>query len=85
MAIISQWTKVSPDDLQKLALPKRYRLFLDQGLLLAMEDQAAWMIENRRTDQTIIPNVMDYLDPGPLLKVNPKAVQLALPGKAAGE
>jgi ABC-type nitrate/sulfonate/bicarbonate transport system substrate-binding protein len=85
MAIISQWTKVSLDDLQKLALPKRYGLFLDQGLLLAMEDQAAWMIENRRTDQTMIPNFMDYLDPGPLLQVNPKAVQLALPGKVAGD
>ena len=84
MAIISQWTKVSLDDLQKLALPKRYGLFLDQGLLLAMDDQAAWMIQNRLTDRTEIPDFMDYVDPGPLLQVNPKAVQLALPVPGKG-
>ena len=62
--------------------PLRYEVFLDQGLLLHMEDEAAWLIHNRLTDRTEIPNFMDYLDPGPLLKVNPKAVRLALPGSA---
>jgi NitT/TauT family transport system substrate-binding protein len=81
-AIIAESTKVSLTDLQTSPLPKKYELFLDQGLLLAMEDQASWMIHNRLTDQTKIPNFMDYLDPGPLLKVDPKAVRLALPGKA---
>jgi NitT/TauT family transport system substrate-binding protein len=59
-----------------------YHVSLDQGLLLTLEDEAAWMIQNRLTGQTKIPNFMNYLDPGPLLKVQPKAVQLALPGKA---
>jgi ABC-type nitrate/sulfonate/bicarbonate transport system substrate-binding protein len=62
--------------------PLRYDVFLDQGLLLHMEDEAAWMIHNRITNLKEIPNFMDYLDPGPLLKVNPKAVRLALPGLA---
>ena len=46
-----------------------------------MEDEAAWMIQNRLTDQVKIPNFLDYLDPGPLLKASPKAVRLVLPGK----
>jgi ABC-type nitrate/sulfonate/bicarbonate transport system substrate-binding protein len=63
--------------------PLRYDLSLDQGLLLVLEDEAAWMIQNRLTDQAKIPNFLDYLDPRPLLKVNSKAVRLALSGKVA--
>jgi hypothetical protein len=58
-----------------------FELFLDQGLLLVMEDQARWMIQNRLTEQTKVPNYLDYIDPGPLLKADPKAVRLVIPGK----
>jgi sulfonate transport system substrate-binding protein len=51
--------------------PLRYEIFLDQALLLHMEDEADW----------VIPNFMDYLNPGPLLKVNPQAVRLGIPGE----
>jgi ABC-type nitrate/sulfonate/bicarbonate transport system substrate-binding protein len=61
--------------------PLRYELFLDQGLMLHMEDEAAWMIKNGITDRTVIPDFMNYLDPGPLLKVNPQAVQIGIPGE----
>lgn len=60
--------------------PLRYDVILNQGMLLFMEDQAAWMMQNRLTARTEMPNFLDYLDPGPLLKVNPQAVRLALPG-----
>jgi ABC-type nitrate/sulfonate/bicarbonate transport system substrate-binding protein len=61
--------------------PLRYEISLDQALLLHMEDEAAWMIKNGITDRTEIPNFMNYLDPGPLLKVNPQAVRLGVPGE----
>jgi NitT/TauT family transport system substrate-binding protein len=61
--------------------PLRYEIFLDQGLLLHMEDEAAWMIKNGMTDRTEIPNFMKILDPGPLLQVNPQAVRLGIPGE----
>jgi NitT/TauT family transport system substrate-binding protein len=60
-----------------------YNVSLDQGLLLVLEDEAAWEIQNRLADQTKIPNFLDYIDPRPLLKVDPKAVRLALPGKVS--
>lgn len=60
--------------------PLLYGVFLDQRLLLVLEDEAAWMIQNRLTDRTKIPNFLDYIDPGPLMKADPKAVRLA-PGK----
>jgi NitT/TauT family transport system substrate-binding protein len=61
--------------------PLRYEIFLDQGMLLHMEDEAAWMIKNKVTDRTVIPDFMNHLDPGPLLKVNPQAVQLGIPSE----
>ncbi len=61
--------------------PLRYDIFLDQGLLLHMEDEAAWVIKHGGTDRTAIPDFMDYVDAGPLLKVNPQAVRLGIPGE----
>jgi NitT/TauT family transport system substrate-binding protein len=79
--IMSRRATFLPADWDKY--PVRYDLFLDQGLLLHMEDEAAWLIHNRPTDRKELPNFMDYLDPEPLLKVNPRAVRLALPGSVS--
>ncbi|MFA5112106.1 MAG: ABC transporter substrate-binding protein [Desulfobaccales bacterium] len=75
-AIVSQWLKVPVSDLQA---PKKYDLFLEQVLLLAMEDQARWMIENKLTDQTRVPNYLEYIDAEVLLKVTPQAVRIIIP------
>jgi NitT/TauT family transport system substrate-binding protein len=77
--IIAQRTKVPLADLQGGRFTISYDLFLDQALLLAMEDEARWMINNKLTDQTRLPNYLDYIDPGPLLKVDPKAVRIIIP------
>jgi NitT/TauT family transport system substrate-binding protein len=78
-AIIAQWTKVPLADLQAGKYPKKYELFLDQALLLAMEDQARWMIGNKLTDQTGVPNYLHYIDAEALAKVKPQAVRLIIP------
>lgn len=65
--------------------PLSYEVFLDQNLLLVLEDEAAWMIQNGLTHQVQIPNFLEYLAPGPLKQVNPKAVRLAKPGHALPE
>ncbi len=78
-AIISKWCQIPVANLARYSV--RYEAFLDQNLLLTMEDEAAWMIKNRSAGQTNIPDFLDYLDPGPLLKVDPKAVRLVVPGK----
>jgi NitT/TauT family transport system substrate-binding protein len=91
--IIARWTKVPLADLQADGFPIAHKLFLDQGLLLAMEDQARWMIRNKLTDKTGLPNYLDYIDAEVLAKVDPKAVRLiiprqrnrALPGSSRGK
>ena len=58
-------------------------LSFDQSLLITMEDEARWMIQNRLTDRTEVPNYLNYFYPGPLLQVDPKAVRLIMPGGAS--
>jgi NitT/TauT family transport system substrate-binding protein len=81
-AIMAHWMKEPVADLQAGKYPMRYELILDQGLLLAMEDQARWMMGNKLTYQTKVPNYLDYIDAEALLKVDSKAVRLVLPGPA---
>jgi NitT/TauT family transport system substrate-binding protein len=79
MEIIAQWTKVPLADLQAGRFPVAYDLSLDQSLLLAMEDEARWMINNKLTDQTRLPYFLNYFAAAPLAKVDPKAVKIVIP------
>jgi len=47
---------------------------LPQTLLLAMEGQARWRIENKLTDKTEVPNYLDYLYLDGLKALKPEAV-----------
>ncbi len=49
---------------------------LPQSMILVMEDQARWKIENNLTDKTQIPNYLDYIYPDALEEVKPEAVTL---------
>jgi NitT/TauT family transport system substrate-binding protein len=54
----------------------QFSLRLDQSLILALEDQARWMIENRLTTEKDVPNVLEYLDENSLRAVKPQAVSI---------
>ncbi len=49
---------------------------LPQALLLAMDDQARWRIENKLTDKTRIPNYLKYIYLDGLKKQKPEAVTI---------
>jgi len=51
-----------------------FALGLDQELLLTMEDQARWVIENKLTDKTKVPNYLDYMYLESLEKVKPESI-----------
>jgi NitT/TauT family transport system substrate-binding protein len=55
---------------------RTYTLSLAQVLLLIMEDEARWMIQNKLTDKTAVPNYLNNIYTGGLLKVNPEAVSI---------
>ena len=47
---------------------------LPQALIIAMEDEARWRIENKLTDKTTVPNYLDFIYTDALEAVNPEAV-----------
>lgn len=53
-----------------------YTLSLDQSLIVAMEDQARWMISNNLTKESTVPNFMDYIYEDALKKIKPRAVNI---------
>ncbi|MEW6442400.1 MAG: NrtA/SsuA/CpmA family ABC transporter substrate-binding protein [bacterium] len=53
-----------------------FTLFLDQSILLSLEDEARWAIDNRLTDATRVPNYLDYIYADALKAVKPEAVTI---------
>jgi ABC-type nitrate/sulfonate/bicarbonate transport system substrate-binding protein len=54
----------------------QFTVRLDQSLILAMEDQARWMIENNLTEKKNVPDFLDYIHTQGLESVKPAAVNL---------
>ena len=52
----------------------RFHVALDQGLLLALEDETRWAIANKLTDQSAMPNYLDHVYLDALEAVAPAAV-----------
>lgn len=51
----------------------QFSLSLDQSLILAMEDEARWMIKNNLTNEKNVPNFLDYIYEDGLKAVKPEA------------
>jgi len=54
----------------------QFSLSLDQALILAMEEEARWMIKNNLTREKTIPNFTDHIYMDGLKAVKPKAVKM---------
>ena len=53
-----------------------FSVMLDQALVVAMEDEARWIIRHGLTTETQTPNVVAHIDPTSLEAVKPEAVNL---------
>jgi len=53
-----------------------YSLSLDQSMILTMEDEARWMIENNLTDKKKVPNYLNYIYFEGLEQVTPDTVSI---------
>ncbi len=54
----------------------QFSLSLDQPLILAMEEEARWMISNNLTTGKQVPNFLDYIYSDALKSVKPGAVRI---------
>lgn len=70
--------RMNLDDAYMETVWPRYQisLSLDQSLILAMEDEARWMIENNLTTAKQVPDFLDYIYVDGLEAVKPEAVNI---------
>jgi NitT/TauT family transport system substrate-binding protein len=54
----------------------QFALTLDQSLIIALEDEARWMIENNMTNEKQVPDFLNYVYEDGLKAIKPEAVNI---------
>lgn len=72
--IVSKATKIQIEKLRADWSSYQFDIVLDQGLILALEDEARWAIKKKMTDKLKVPNYLNNMYIGGLEFVNPSAV-----------
>ena len=74
--IIVSKGRLNKNYFERLQPQIKYKLSLEKTLLIAMEDEARWHIENQYTDIKKVPNYLDHIYFEALESVNPDAVNI---------
>ena len=77
LEIVGQKLKMDKEGLKPIWSDLVFKLFLDQSVLISLEDQARWAIRNKLTGAEKVPNYLDYIYPDLLKAVKPEAVKIA--------
>jgi NitT/TauT family transport system substrate-binding protein len=72
--IIASRLNTEPTYIQSVWAKNRFTVYLLQDILIAMEDEAGWMIKNHLTDKAKIPNYLHFIYLNGLKLVKPKGV-----------
>jgi len=75
-AKIQEWLGLEEDTMAVVWAEHQLQLSLDQSLILAMEDEARWMILNGMVEETQVPNFLDFIDEKSLAAIKPEAVNI---------
>jgi NitT/TauT family transport system substrate-binding protein len=75
-AIVQQRLSLDAAYMDTVWSQNQFSLSLDQSLIVAMEDEARWMIENNLTTEKQVPDFLDYIYIDGLEAVKPDAVNI---------
>jgi NitT/TauT family transport system substrate-binding protein len=75
-AILKRRVNMTDDYIENMWRKNRYVLSLDQGLILAMEDEARWMGEQNMTGGRAPPSYLDMVYQDAMREVKPSAVTI---------
>jgi NitT/TauT family transport system substrate-binding protein len=75
-AIVQQWLGYDSEYIASVWLQHHFFLSLDYSLVVAMSDEAHWMIKNDLTTETVVPDFLDFIYTDGLDSVNPQAVTI---------
>ncbi len=74
--IVKQQMNFSDAYIETVWGQNQYSLSLDQSLILAMENEARWLISNNLTNQTTVPDFLNYIYIDGLASVKPASVSI---------
>jgi NitT/TauT family transport system substrate-binding protein len=75
-AILQNELNLDPGYMDTVWQQNRFSLTLDQSLVLAMEDEARWMIANNLTNATAVPDFRQYIYTDGMESVRPGSVNI---------
>jgi hypothetical protein len=62
--------------LQSVRNPKSFQVRLDEALLILMDDEAQWIINNKLTDKREVPNYLESIYIQGLERIKPEAISI---------
>jgi NitT/TauT family transport system substrate-binding protein len=74
--LVASALKPDTPDLKALWPSYRFKVNLDQSLVLALEDESRWAIKNGIVGRTDMPNWLEHIDLHPLMEINAAAVTI---------
>ncbi|MGC2061422.1 MAG: NrtA/SsuA/CpmA family ABC transporter substrate-binding protein [Thermodesulfovibrionales bacterium] len=74
--LVAEFIKIDMAVLDEIWDIFRFRVTLDQALLVDFEEQTRWALKNRLTARTDMPNYLDYIYTDGLYAVKPVAVRI---------
>jgi NitT/TauT family transport system substrate-binding protein len=75
-AIVQKRLGLDPAYMETVWAQNQFLLSLDQSLILAMEDEARWMIEHGLTPEQQVPDFLEYLHEDDLGALKPGAINI---------
>lgn len=75
-AMVARNLGEAPKDIADVWDDYVFRLFLDQGLILTLEDEARWELDRQGRLEQPVPNFLDILHPELLEGIDPEAVSV---------
>jgi len=74
--IVAKYLKMDRSLLDELSASYHFKIALDQSFLKTLENQSKWAIKNKLTDQTKVPDFLDFIYLDALASVKPEGVTI---------
>ncbi len=74
--IVARYLKMDRSLLDDLSATYHFKISLDQSFLKTLENQSKWAIKNKLTDQTRVPDFLDFIYLDALASVKPEGVTI---------
>jgi ABC-type nitrate/sulfonate/bicarbonate transport system substrate-binding protein len=75
-AIVKNQMNLTYEYMETVWSQNQFSLSLDQSLILTMENEARWLVYNNLTNQTDVPNFLNFIYAESLISIKPESVNI---------